>query len=146
MLAPSRMPCLGEPFVAGHRLTVSAVPAGGVRVSAMIRKVRASILEYTITAGVVRSPRSSLGHCCWPICWRVRARTSRAWLFDEGDLRHNDLFPDQACDGELLPVAEGSIANGRTLRCFFCDTEISYLPDAEWCWVMYRGMKSNPEE
>jgi hypothetical protein len=55
-------------------------------------------------------------------------------------MRHSDFLPDQHCDGELIPVA--STVSVRVVRCFLCETEITYVPDCDWVVVRYQGMRS----
>jgi hypothetical protein len=55
-------------------------------------------------------------------------------------MRHSEIFTNLGCDGELLPVA--STASERVVRCFLCDTEISYVADCDWVVVRYPGMRS----
>ncbi len=57
---------------------------------------------------------------------------------------HSDLFPELDCHGVLL-LAERT-PRLRVLRCFLCETEITYTPDCDWVKVVYPGMRSELEE
>ena len=58
---------------------------------------------------------------------------------------HNNLFPEFACDSELIPVEALSTERGRLFWSSGCSAEFTFTPDSTWVWVVYPRMKSDPE-
>lgn len=55
---------------------------------------------------------------------------------------HSELISEYPCDGELVSVEELSTPVLRALWCAGCGTEITYMPDCEWVYIVSPGMRS----
>jgi hypothetical protein len=55
---------------------------------------------------------------------------------------HNKLIEEYPCEGELVPAERLSNANLQVLWCAGCGTEITYMPDCEWVFIVLPGMRS----